>query len=440
MLRLAAPVALAELGWMAMGTVDTIMIGPLGPSAIGATGIGSNLYYSLAIFGFGLLLGLDTLISQSHGAGDKPDTHHSLAQGVYAAIFIALPLTVIFQGFAPVLRLLGINHDVSILAAPFIRTLGFGTLPLLLYGAFRRYLQGIGHVRPIMFTLISANLVNWGFNWLLIYGHWGLPKLGVVGSALSTCLARVYMASVLLCFIWWFERGHESGLRGIVRPPDAKRLLRLLSLGFPAATQILMEIGAFAAASVLAGRLSPVALAAHQIAIHCASVSYMVPLGVSSAAAVAVGQAVGRGEPAAARRSGYIGVGIGCAFMACSAAAFLLFPLNILTVFTRDKGILATGVSLLAIAAAFQLFDGLQTVLTGALRGAADTSTAMWVNFAGYWLLGLPLGYVLCFHGGYGLNGLWWGLTLALILISLALLFAWRRHWWQVATSTAPTQ
>ena len=429
MFRLAAPVVLAELGWMAMGTVDTIMIGPLGPAAIGASGIGGSLYYALAIFGMGLLYGLDTLVSQAHGAGDKPDTHHSLAQGVYSAIFIALPLTVIFFFFAPVLVCLGINTEVSILAGPFIKTLGFGTLPLLLYGAFRRYLQGIGHVRPVMFALVSANLVNWLFNWLLIYGHWGIPKLGVVGSALSTCLARVYNAAVLLVVIWWFERGSERGIRSIVRPPDPQRLLRLMALGLPAATQILMEIGAFASAAVLAGRLSPVALAAHQIAINCASISYMVPLGVSSAAAVAVGQAVGRGDPAAARRAGYIAVGLGCAFMACAAAAFLLFPRVILGIFSTNAGILATGVSLLAIAAAFQLFDGLQTVLTGALRGAGNTSIAMWVNFAGYWLFGLPLGYILCFHSGYGVQGLWWGLTLALILIALTLLKAWQRHW-----------
>ncbi len=429
MFRLAAPVVLAELGWMAMGTVDTIMIGPLGPASIGATGIGSSLYYPLAIFGVGLLLGLDTLVSQAHGAGDKPDTHHSLAQGIYAAVAIALPLTILFLFFAPVFGWLGINPEVSKLGAPFVRTLGLGTVPLLLYAAFRRYLQGIGHVRPVMFVLVSANLINWLFNWLFIFGHWGFPRLGVVGSALSTCLARAYMALALLFFIWWFERGNEKGILSIVRPPDPPRLFRLLSLGLPAATQILMEIGAFGAAAVLAGRLSPVALAAHQIAINCAAVTYMVPLGASSAAAVAVGQAIGRGEPAVARRTGYIAVGLGCAFMACAAAVFLLFPLNILRIFSSDPGILATGVSLLAIAAAFQLFDGLQTVLTGALRGVGNTSTAMWINFAGYWLLGLPLGYFLCFHSGYGLMGLWWGLTVALILISLALLGAWRRHW-----------
>ncbi len=283
--------------------------------------------------------------------------------------------------------------------------------------------------RPVMFVLISANLINWWFNWLLIYGNWGLPKMGVVGSALSTCLARVYMAGALLFFIWWFERGSEPGFRSILRAPDTKRLLRLMALGLPAATQILMEIGAFGAAAVLAGRLSPAIMAAHQIALTCASVSYMVPLGISSAAAVAVGQAIGAVEPARARRMGYMALGLGCAFMAFSALSFWLIPLPILRIFTTDPAVLTTGVSLLAIAAMFQLFDGIQTVLTGALRGVGNTSLPMWANFAGYWVFGLPIGYYFCFVLGYGVIGLWWGLTLALVLIALTLLTTWQRHW-----------
>jgi MATE family multidrug resistance protein len=237
------------------------------------------------------------------------------------------------------------------------------------------------------------------------------------------------MAGVLLFAIWWFERGNESGFRSILRRPDPVRLLRLMGLGFPAATQILLEIGAFGAAAVLAGRLSPVAVAAHQIALNCAAVSYMVPLGISAAAAVAVGQSIGRRDWAAAQRLGYIAVGLGCAFMACSACLFLVIPEPILRIYTNDAGVLATGVSLLAIASVFQLFDGLQTVLTGALRGVGNTGIAMWVNFVGYWLFGLPVGYFLCFHRGYGVVGLWWGLTISLVLISIALLGAWRRHW-----------
>jgi multidrug resistance protein, MATE family len=407
---------------MAMNTVDIIMVGQLGPAAIGAIGVGGNAFYCLAIFGMGLLLGLDTLVSQSHGAGDRGDTHRSLAQGVYAAILIALPLMIAFRFVPPIFDLFGINPKVSILAGPFLLALSWSTLPLLLYGAFRRYLQGIGHVRPVMFTLISANIVNWFFNWILI------PRLGVVGSALSTCLARVYMAGMLLFFVWWFERGYEAGFRSLLRKPDMRRMAHLLSIGLPAATQILLEIGAFGAAGILAARLAPVALAAHQIALSCASISYMVPLGISSAAAVAVGQAVGRGEPAVARRSGFIALGLALAFMGCSALAFWFIPRPILRIYTNDAGVLGSAVGLLAIAAFFQLFDGVQTVATGALRGIGETRVPMLVNLCGYWVFGLPVGYLLCFHAGRGVQGLWWGLTLALVAIALILLYSWNQR------------
>ncbi|MBV8553227.1 MAG: MATE family efflux transporter [Acidobacteriaceae bacterium] len=426
-IKLAVPVALGELGWMAMTVVDTIMVGSLGPAAIGAIGVGNSAFYTFAIFGMGLLLGLDTLVSQAFGAGNREDCHRSLAQGVYGALFLTVPLMAIFACMPPSFKALGINATVSRLAGSFVTTLSFSTLPLLLYGAFRRYLQGIGHVRPVMFALVSANLINWFFNWLFIQGHWGFPALGVVGSALSTCLARVYMAGTLAFFIWWFERGLRPGFGNLFQKPDWDRLLALGRIGLPAAMQILLEIGAFGSAAVLAGRLNPVALAAHQIALNCAAVSYMVPLGISSAAAVAVGHAIGRGYPDAARRSGFIAVVLACAFMMCSAVAFLTIPRQILRVYTTDVQVLQIGVGLLAIGAWFQLFDGIQTVATGALRGLGDTRIPMFVNLAGYWFFGLPIGYVLCFHYGRGVYGLWWGLTLALIAISLVLLVSWQR-------------
>jgi multidrug resistance protein, MATE family len=427
-LKLAVPVALGELGWMAMTTVDTIMIGKLGPASIGAIGIGSSAFYSFAIFGMGLLLGLDTLVSQAYGAGDREECHNSLTQGVYLAVSLTAPLMIVFFLMPPVFRWLGIVAPVSSLAGIFIRTLSLGTLPLLLYAAFRRYLQAMGHVRPVMFVLISANLINWFFNWLLIEGHWGWPALGVAGSALSTCFARLYMAGALAFFIWWFERGMKPGFRNLLRRPDRQKLKRLLQLGLPAATQILLEVAAFGAAAVLAGRITPTALAAHQIAINCASLTFMVPLGIASAAAVAVGHAIGRRERDRARRNGFIAISLGCSFMACSALAFVLIPKPILRVYTHDPTVLLTGTGLLAIAALFQLFDGMQTIATGALRGFGDTRGPMIINLVGYWLFGLPIGYILCFHLGLGIYGLWWGLTLALVAIALTLLWLWNRR------------
>lgn len=410
-----------------MNVVDTMMVANLGATAIGAIAIGGSAYYSFAVFGMGLLLGLDTLVSQSFGAGDRHACHYSLAQGIYLALLLTGPLMLVFAVVPYLFRPAGLDEEVSRLASQFVRALSYSTLPLLLYGAFRRYLQATGHVRPITFVLVTANLVNWIFNWLLIEGHWGLPALGVVGSALSTVLARIYLAVSLAGFIWWFERNTDPGPVDIFRKFDPSRIVLLLRIGFPAATQILLEISAFGAAAFLAGRLNPIALAAHQIAISIASVSYMIPLGISSAAAVMVGHAIGAGDPAAARRRGFIAINIGIVVALGAAVLFWLWPLSILGIYTRDHRILSVAAKLLGIAAIFQLFDSVQTVTTGALRGLGNTRVAMFANLAGYWLLGLPVGWLLGIPYRYGVDGIWVGLTLALAVIAATLFFYWRR-------------
>jgi MATE family multidrug resistance protein len=413
---------------MGMSIVDTIMVGGLGAAAIGAIGIGSSAFYTLAIFGFGLLFGLDTLVSQSFGAGNREDCHHSLMQGIYIALALTPLLILAFWWMPSFFQLLKINPAVTRLAGPFVRTLSLSTLPLLLYAGLRRYLQGIGHVRPVMFTLVSANIINWSFNWLLISGHWGFPALGVVGSALSTCLARVYMAALLAFFIWWFERDLRKTVRPLWRRPDWVRIRRLLQVGFPSAMQILMEVGAFGTAAVFAGRLSAVAMAAHQIALNCAAASFMFPLGISSAAAVSVGHAIGARDPARARRCGFIAIALGVAVMCVSAITFVTVPRPILRIYTKDSRVINVAVRLLALAAAFQLFDGIQTVATGALRGLGKTRIAMISNFVCYWIFGLPIGYWLCFVVSWGIYGVWVGLTGALIGVAFILLYAWNRE------------
>jgi multidrug resistance protein, MATE family len=427
LLALAIPVILSELGWMSMSIVDTIMVGRLSAEAIGAVGLGNAIYYSPALFGIGILLGLDTLVSQAYGRGDFDECHRWLSQGFYVAITFTpfLMLLVWATPFAfPYLR---VNPIVSQQTSDYLRVLNWGTLPLLIYAAFRRYLQGVKRVGPVTFALISANLINWGGNWALIYGHLGFPEMGVRGSALSTCMARAYMAAVLVFAAWKNEAGRGHPLfahwPGIV----FNRIVSLLRLGVPAAGQIVMEVGAFGAATVMAGRLAPAALAAHQIALNCAAFSYMVPLGTSAAAAVAVGHAVGAGDGPRARRAGWMALAIGVSFMACAAVVFLLAPHAVLVIYTNQEAVVNMGVPLLALAAAFQIFDGIQTISTGALRGLGETRVPMLANFVGYWICGLPLGYVLCFRRGHGVLGIWTGLTLALIFIALVLLFQWRR-------------
>jgi MATE family multidrug resistance protein len=373
------------------------------------------------------MLGLDTLVSQAYGRKDHDECHRWLAQGVYLACIAAVPIMLGIWLASFFIGRVGIAAEVAGPASEYLRLLNWGTLPLLLYGATRRYLQGVGQVRVITVTYVLANLVNWFGNWALIYGKLGFPALGVNGSAISTAISRVIMATALLGFAWRYERGRGHPLFHHWAAPQAARLKRLLQLGAPAAGQILLEVGAWNLATLSAGYLTPVALATHQIVLNYASVTYMVPLGISAAAAVSVGHAVGAGDPARARRAGWMALGLGTSFMLLAALMFLLWPRPLIELFSRDPRVLAVGPGLLGIVAAFELFDGIQTVSTGALRGLGETHAPMWANLVGYWVLGLPLGFSLCFGLGWGIYGLWIGLTLALVVIAVALLVRWRR-------------
>jgi len=428
MFALAVPVVLAELGWMAMGVVDTLMVGPLGPEAIGAVGIGSSLFTAVVIFAMGLLLGLDTLVSQAFGAGRLEDCHRWLLHGVAMSIAVALPAVLALFGIVVLLAHWGLDPAVLPLTQPYLRTLTWSVIPLLMYATFRRYLQGMHVVRPVMIALVAANITNAVMNWVLIYGHLGAPALGVRGSAWATVIARVAMAAYLLVVIVVRERGRRPGLFETPLAIDPAWMRRLVTLGFPAAAQISLEVGVFAAATALAGRLAPTALASHQIALNIAACAFMVPLGIASAGAVRVGHAIGRGDVTAAERAGWTALLFGTVFMACTALLFVSAPRVLIGAFTTDAGVLAIGSSLLLVAAVFQLFDGIQGVATGVLRGLGDTRTPMLWNLFAHWVIGLPLGYALCFGLGVGVVGLWWGLSSGLIICGVALLVAWTRR------------
>jgi MATE family multidrug resistance protein len=428
MLALAAPVVLSELGWVTMGIVDTMMVGPLGANAIGAVGLASTVFFAISVFAMGLLLGLDPLVAQAFGAGRLAECHRWLVDGVWLCALITLPMIGVLLALTASMSAWGLPPGVLALTRPYLYILTWSLPPLLLYVAFRRYLQAIGIVRPIMVMLIAANLINAGANWVLIHGHFGMPALGVPGSAYATLLARVFMAAWLLVLILRREAHTEPRLRETPMGFDRACVRRLFALGLPAAGQAVLEVGVFAAATALAGRVSANALAAHQIALNMAAFTFMVPFGLASAAAVRVGHAVGRRDPPAVASAGWTAIAIGVGFMSAAAAVFLVVPRPLIRAFTSDSAIINLGAALLFVAAVFQLFDGLQGVTTGVLRGLADTRTAMLWNLAGHWLFGLPLGYVLCFSTGLGVVGLWWGLSAGLMICGVALLAVWARR------------
>ena len=427
MFRLALPVVLAEMGWMTMGMVDTLMVGRISPEAIGAVGLGSSIFLGLSIFVMGLLLGLDTLVSQAFGADDVEQCHRWLVHGVVAAVALSIPVTALLLWISASLDAWGITPGVATLTKSYVRIVAYSAPPLLLYAAFRRYLQGMGVVTPVTVALVAANIVNIVVNWVLIYGNWGAPALGVEGAAWATVLSRMAMALALLATILFRERTAVPSVFAKLRV-EAAWFARLVRLGAPAATQLTLEVGAFATATALAGRLDASSLAAHQIAINYAALTFMVPLGISSAGAVRVGHAVGRRDPAGAARAGWTALLFAVLFMTAAAMAFFAFARPLLRAFTSDAGVLDVGVTLLFVAAIFQLFDGVQGVATGALRGLGDTRAPMLWNLGAHWFIGLPLGYWLCFAVGLGVIGLWWGLSLGLIICGVGLLLTWSRR------------
>jgi MATE family multidrug resistance protein len=423
MARLALPLVLAEIGWMAMGIEDTMFVGRVSAQAIGAVGLGTMLFYAIGIFASGLLLGLDTLVSRSYGAGDSDDCRHSLISGVWLALLL-IPLVMgSIWALIPLLAALDIDAAVMREMTPYLRVLNWSAPFLLLFFGFRRYLQAMNIARPIMIVLLTANLLNIFCNWVFVFGNLGSARLGAEGAGLATLVSRMYMAAALGIIIW----RNDPGLPHVSWKPDFERVKELLRLGMPAAAQIGLETGVFAVVTVLTGKLGAIPLAANQIALQTVSMTYMMPLGISSAAAVRVGHAIGRGDHEGMARAGWTALELGAAVMSCAAVMLLAAPHLIARIFTPGVQVIAAGVVLLRIAAFFQLFDGLQVVATGALRGAGDTRTPMFCHFAGYWVLGLPLGTLLCFRYGLGAAGLWIGLSAGLVVIGVVLVEMWRR-------------
>ena len=427
LLRLAGPVIAAEIGWTTMWLVDTIIVGRLGAEAIGAVSIGGTIFFGVAIFGFGMLLGLDYVVATAVGSGRMRDAHRALVDGVLLAVGLGVLLTIVLHVVMAWLPSTSIQPAVLAGGIPYLRATTWSMLPLLLFTALRRYLQALGAVRPIMFAVLTANVVNAAACWVFVFGRLGAPALGVAGAGVATAFSRVYMLLVLVAFLVGRERRHPTGLRALRLVPEWDRLRALLAYGLPAAGHLTAEMGIVTVVTMLAGRFDPVSLAAHQIALNLAGFTFMVPLGLSSAAAVRVGYAVGRGDSHAAARSGWTALAVGLAFMSAAALAFLAVPEPILRLFTSDPRVLATGVGFLFVAAIFQLFDGAQVVLTGALRGTGDTRTPMVANLVGYWVVGLPVGLLLCFNRGLETMGLWIGLCVGLVIVGLTLLAAWTR-------------
>ncbi len=417
---LALPVAVVQMGLVAQGLVDTAMVGRVDATELGAVTLGNLYFFGAAVFGMGLLFALDPLVSQAFGADDHGSIEIAIQRGLLLSFGLVLASSALLAVAAPVFTLLRQPEEVVPTAAAYARTQIAGMLPFYGFIVFRQVLQAVGRVAPVVWTIVLANLVNVLANWILVFGNLGAPAMGAVGSAWATVISRWFMWLCALALGW---RLLVPYLRRVRRDLFmAGPLGRIMRMGSPIGLQLLLEFGAFGAIGIAMGWMGTVAIAGHQIALNLAAFAFMIPLGISQAAAVLVGRAVGRGDPDRARRSAGAAVMLCSATMLATALVFLGIPGTLARQFTTQAGVAAVAAALIPVAGMFQLFDGLQVVCTGVLRGVADTLRPMIYNVLGFWLFGMPVSLWLGFGRDVGPVGLWWGLAAGLGAVAAMLL------------------
>jgi MATE family multidrug resistance protein len=420
MARLAAPVVLVQVGLMSMGVVDTIMVGRVSADALAAAALGNLYFMNVSFFAMGALMALDPLVSQAHGARDEPAVAHAMQRALVLALALSALTSLALMSARPVFVALRQPAEVIPDASRYVWITIWSVVPFLAFVVLRQSLQAIHRVAPIVSTIVGANLANVFFNWVLIYGKLGSPAMGVAGAAWATALSRWLMALGLLALAWRDLRRYLLPIRA-----DAIRvtpLVRMFRIGAPIGLQMTLEVGAFGMIGLLMGMLGAVELGAHQIAINLAATTFMVPLGVGAAAAVRVGRAVGARDAASARRAASTALLLGVGFMCLTAVLFMTMPVALARLFTPDARVLSVAVLLIPIAGVFQVFDGIQAVAAGVLRGIGDTRAPLVVNLVGFWLLGMPTSVYLGLYTSARATGLWWGFVAGLGAVAVFLL------------------
>lgn len=431
-LRLAVPLAAQQLGLVLMGLVDTAILGRYHPDALAGAGIGTSLVFAISCIGLGVLLGLDPLLAQAIGAGERWRTPRLLRDGLGVAVRLGAALSLVILAMPLLLRVAGVEPAVADEARVFVYARIPGVIPFLMQIAYRAAFQAHGVTRPLVIAVVVGNLVNAALDVALVFGvpALGIPALGSIGAALAT-------STVTIATIGYFALAMRAIDRELPAPPRSAAIESraerraaagaLLRVGVPIGLQFGAEVGAFALASVLAGRLGKVPAAAHQIALQLASTSFAIAMGLGATAAVRVGLAVGAGDHRAARRAGLVSLGLGTAVMSSSALLFVIAPGPLASIFGSTSVVIAAALPLIQIAAVFQLSDGAQAVAAGALRGAGDTQAAFLANLGGHYLVGVPIAIGLGFGLGMGAPGLWWGLSAGLTGTAIALVgrFLW---------------
>jgi multidrug resistance protein, MATE family len=428
-LKLAIPIALTQLGQIAMMTTDLAFIGRLGSEAVAAAALAHTIFFVSFTFGMGLVSAVAPLAAQAFGARQPHLVRRSLRVGFWAALLISLPMMALpFRG-EQILIALGQSPEAARLAQQYLFGLAWSVLPGLWFLALRGFMSAINRPEPILWITLAAIPTNALLVYLLLYGEWGLPQLGLFGAGLATSIVNVAM---FLAGLWFAVRHppfRKYYVLGHLWRIDWTLMRKLIEIGAPISISFLLEYGVFGAAGLLMGVISTTALAAHQIALQIAAILFMVPFGISMAATVRVGHAVGRGDAPAVRRAGLIAIGLGIVFMSAMTLAVILGRFEIAQVFLGDRTDAAAELTatLLLVGATFFVCDGIQTIAAGSLRGMNDTRVPLLFATVSYWLVGFTLACGLGFWTPLGAVGVWIGLSCGTAVYAMLLLLRFRR-------------
>ena len=419
---LAYPVMLSQLGQVAVGVADSMMVGRLGALELAASSLANSIFFVALMFGIGISMGLTPLVSNAFGKGKTNQISRLFSNSLLINFLAGVALFGLVLLFSQSLSLLNQPKEVEALALPFLLIITASLVPLMVFQAFKQFVEGLSQTKQAMFITIAANLVNVFLNWLLIWGYWGFPELGFLGAAWATLISRVLMMVLMGGYVLTSKRYNDFKIQIFRFKPNWTLCQRILKIGIPTGFQFIFEVSAFSAAAIMMGWISVNALAGHQIALNLASISYMMATGVATAGMIRVSHYIGKEDYVGMKEVGRVAFGMVAAFMFVCALLFFAFRFYLPTLYIDDPEVISLAASLLILAGFFQISDGIQVVGLGVLRGMEDVKVPTLVTFFAYWALGLPLGYLLAFKFAFGESGIWIGLLIGLT-ITAALLF-----------------
>lgn len=419
--QLAYPVMLSQLGHVTMGVADNIMVGNLGAAHLAGAGLANVAFNFLLLFGIGVSYAITPLVATADGERNDTQIASILKHGLLINVLNSFILVVVVSVGMNVLYQIHQPPEVVKLATPYLSIITYSLIPILVFQTFRQFTEGLSMTRIAMIIVIVSNFVNIGLNYVLIYGHWGFPALGLNGAGYATLISRILMAVSFAGFVYFAPRFEKYRMGFSIGNYSKKLMSKMLHIGLPAGLQFIFEVAAFDFSLVMMGWLGTSALAAHQIAINLATISYMTTSGLAAAATIRVSNFLGKKDYVNLRQAAYALLGLAMIIMSAWAILFIAGRDMLPHFYVTDENVIAIAGPLLIIAGLFQLSDGAQVVCIGALRGLQDVKVPSLLIFVSYWIIGLPLGYCFTFVFGWGAIGIWIGLLIGLTLTASAM-------------------